>query len=431
MTLAAITMTAPEAASPVQMYRATYSPDDNKLRLYAVSRLDSETYKKVHDAGFRWAPKQALFVAPAWTPGREDVLLSLAGEIEDEDSTLAERQEARAERFTGYSGKRASESAQALDEVERLAAMIPPGQPILVGHHSERRARRDAQRIENGMKRAVMLFERAEYWEERARSALLHAKYKERPDVRWRRIKKIEADLRKAEKTIAQSQKYLTMWRAESLDLNMAKLISSHDHIPPGKSPGDDGDNDMHSQLRERIRLMRARLDNAAPVAEIRAESQLFVTPAPVCDRLVTLAEISNRDHILEPSAGTGAILRAIRDTAPGAMCDAVEINSGLVRYLRENFNGVRVQCGDFMEWQPVQYYSRIIMNPPFSHGQDIRHILRAFSLLRPGGVLVAVCLNGPRQQEKLLPFSDVREELPRGTFAYTRVPTMIIRLRA
>ncbi len=48
------------------------------------------------------------------------------------------------------------------------------------------------------------------------------------------------------------------------------------------------------------------------------------------------------------------------------------------------------------------------------------------------GGVLVvAVCLNGPRQQEKLLPFSDVREELPRGTFAYTDVPTMIIRLRA
>ncbi len=129
----------------------------------------------------------------------------------------------------------------------------------------------------------------------------------------------------------------------------------------------------MHSQLRERIRLMRARLDNAAPVAEIRAESQLFVTPAPVCDRLVMLAEISNRDHILEPSAGTGAILRAIRDTAPGAMCDAVEINSGLVRYLRENFNGVRVQCGDFMEWQPVQYYSRVIMNPPFSHGQDTR----------------------------------------------------------
>ncbi len=107
--------------------------------------------------------------------------------------------------------------------------MIPPGQPILVGHHSERRARRDAQRIENGMKRAVMLFERAEYWEERARSALLHAKYKERPDVRWRRIKKIEADLRKAEKTIAQSQKYLTMWRAFFRCLNGSRRISLSD----------------------------------------------------------------------------------------------------------------------------------------------------------------------------------------------------------
>ena len=81
-------MTAPEAASPVQMYRATYSPDDNKLRLYAASRLDPETYKKVHDAGFRWAPKQALFVAPAWTPGREDVLLSLAGSTPEPSSMV-------------------------------------------------------------------------------------------------------------------------------------------------------------------------------------------------------------------------------------------------------------------------------------------------------------------------------------------------------
>lgn len=70
MTLAAITMTAPEAASPVQMYRATYSPDDNKLRLYAASRLDPETYKKVHDAGFRWAPKQARRASLDTGPGR-------------------------------------------------------------------------------------------------------------------------------------------------------------------------------------------------------------------------------------------------------------------------------------------------------------------------------------------------------------------------
>lgn len=186
-------MTPPPATedSPAQLYRATYSPDDNKLRLYAALRLDDETYQKIHAVGFRWAPKQKLFVAPAWTPSREDVLLSLAGDIEDDDNTLFDRQEQRAGRFSGYSEKRAGESEQTLAQVDALASVIPSGQPILVGHHSERRARRDAQRIENGMKRAVMLFERAEYWQERAQASLRHAKYKERPDVRYRRIKKL------------------------------------------------------------------------------------------------------------------------------------------------------------------------------------------------------------------------------------------------
>jgi hypothetical protein len=37
-------------------YSATYSPEDNKLRLYSVYRLDSDLYARVREAGFRWAP---------------------------------------------------------------------------------------------------------------------------------------------------------------------------------------------------------------------------------------------------------------------------------------------------------------------------------------------------------------------------------------
>ncbi len=51
------------------MNTATYSPEDNKLRLYPSCRLDSETYARVKAAGFRWAPKQELFVAPALDSG--------------------------------------------------------------------------------------------------------------------------------------------------------------------------------------------------------------------------------------------------------------------------------------------------------------------------------------------------------------------------
>lgn len=67
------------------MMTATYSPEDNKLRLYSLSRLSRDLYDRVKVAGFKWAPKQELFVAPMWTPDREDLLLDLCGEIGDED----------------------------------------------------------------------------------------------------------------------------------------------------------------------------------------------------------------------------------------------------------------------------------------------------------------------------------------------------------
>jgi hypothetical protein len=39
----------------------------------------------------------------AWTPSRADLLLELCGEIGDEDTSLVERAEERADRFDSYS----------------------------------------------------------------------------------------------------------------------------------------------------------------------------------------------------------------------------------------------------------------------------------------------------------------------------------------
>ena len=60
-------------------FTATYSPEDNKIRLYASERLDTDLYTRVRSAGFIWAPKQELFVAPMWTPERFDLAVELAG----------------------------------------------------------------------------------------------------------------------------------------------------------------------------------------------------------------------------------------------------------------------------------------------------------------------------------------------------------------
>ncbi|MDU3074772.1 MAG: DUF3560 domain-containing protein [Mixta calida] len=259
-------------------YRATYSPDDNKLRLYSLHRLDEETYQRVKDAGFKYAPRQALFVAPMWTPDREDLLIELAGEIEDEDQTLFDRQEERAERFEEYSEKRAAESGQVLAAVDSLASAVPFGQPILVGHHSERRARKHAQKIENGMRRAVNLFETSEYWERRAEASLRHAAYKERPDVRWRRIKKIEADLRKADRRLQDCQKFIKLWSSENLNRAMALVIANVDHLhccftlekyprPPEKSQYE-GSRSIWSALEEDIITAEQARDICIPCHE-------------------------------------------------------------------------------------------------------------------------------------------------------------------
>ena len=204
------------------MTTATYSPSDNKIRLYPDARLDTETYQRVRDAGFSWAPKQELFVCPRWTPAAEDMAIEMAGEIDDEDTTPEERAEARAARFEGYQGKRSQEAEQARKGVAAIADNIPFGQPILVGHHSERHARRDAEKIENGMRRTIKLFETAQYWKDRAASAIAHAKYLEVPAVRARRIKTIEADKRKREREKEEAQALVRFWSGETFATNRA-----------------------------------------------------------------------------------------------------------------------------------------------------------------------------------------------------------------
>ena len=206
--------------------KATYSPEDNKLRLYADGRLDPETYAKVKAEGFRWAPKQDLFVAPAWSPSRADLMVELCGSIEDEDTTLEERQEQRAERFETYQEKRVNDAESAYQAVSEITDNIPLGQPILVGHHSEKRARKDAEKIERTMQKAVKTWETSEYWKYRAAGALRHSLYKERADVRARRIKKLGAEKRKYEKYIKEAELRIKLWSKEGLSLKHALILS-------------------------------------------------------------------------------------------------------------------------------------------------------------------------------------------------------------
>jgi hypothetical protein len=169
-------------------HTATYSPEDNKLRLYAAHRLDAEDYAKVKAAGFKWAPKQELFVAPKWTPEREDLLLEMCGEIGDEDYSPEERAADRAERFSGYRDKRR-------DEAHGHADTYDAG-PSAFGHQNRARAERQAARHDRNRGRAVSQWSKAEYWQARTAGVISHALFKSSAHVRRGRIIEIETRLR-------------------------------------------------------------------------------------------------------------------------------------------------------------------------------------------------------------------------------------------
>jgi hypothetical protein len=648
--------TSAAADRAVEGVTATYSPEDNKLRLYSVSRLDRGTYERVSAAGFSWAPRQELFVAPAWTPEREDLLVELCGEIGDEDTSLVERAEERAGRFGEYRESRASEAEASCAGVDRIAQGIPLGQPILVGHHSERRARKDAERIEAGMRRAIRAWETSEYWRRRAAGAIRSAKYKERPDVRHRRIKRLETDLRRERKQVKQSEDFSTMWARDGLTLARAAAIANYDHVsvqrdgetfgyslysllsrgaisaaeaatvatehhrvvvarscrwikhienrlayertmlgedgglpadrfaievggrvlirgfrgdewvtvmrvtrkagrilsvrtnsqgvslrsveeirdyrPPAEgsreavivarklppltnypqpgalelpraewdrthrdfkgtlvanATGEHGAHRYRTRIKggalvpvfitdakridppaaevalvaapivpaaqpdlssvvaaararaeraaaapdgERFEVMRERLEQGVTVV---SAPQLFPTPGCLADRMAELAELSSGQRVLEPSAGTGALVGAIRARCHDLVVTAVEISSGLVKGLRAA--GEDARHGDFLDCQDLGKFNRIVMNPPFDHGADIKHILHAKGMLAPGGKLIGLCAAGPRQETVLLPMVEacggIWEEVSAGTFVGTSVRAVLFTLLA
>lgn len=206
-------------------FTGTYSPEDNKLRLYASDRLDTELYTRVRGAGFIWAPKQELFVAPMWTPSRADLVMELAGFIDDEETTLEERAAIRAERFEGYQANRAKDAESALNEYEALK----DGDNVIAASdnwRSQRKAHKKAEKIERAGQRAVDMWETSEYWEYRTRGVLSHAAGRNNTRTLLNRIKKLTASKRKCLKESKEAEDWIARWTDESKELTQDRAIA-------------------------------------------------------------------------------------------------------------------------------------------------------------------------------------------------------------
>ena len=76
-------------------------------------------------------------------------------------TTYRERRLARAEKLRDWSEANEQRSDQKYEGARQIASGIPLGQPILVGHHSEGRHRRDLKRIDDGYRASFELHDKA------------------------------------------------------------------------------------------------------------------------------------------------------------------------------------------------------------------------------------------------------------------------------
>lgn len=152
---------------------------------------------------------------------------------------------------------------------------------------------------------------------------------------------------------------------------------------------------------------------------DMKADFQYFPTPRRLAEEVVAMAGLDGSCRVLEPSCGNGALADVIWETGGSGIerLLGIELNTDMGRYLAGK--PYQVMLGvDFLEYcreHPAgDEWTHIIMNPPFSRQQDVEHILAAYGMLAPGGILVSILSPSPffRDNRKSREFRDWLDDL-------------------
>jgi Domain of unknown function (DUF3560) len=103
------------------------------------------------------------------------------------------KREEKAARFRELAEKHENISTGRHFAARQQLEMIPPGQPVLVGHHSEKRHRKDLKRIDQHFAKAKQHHDTAEYYRRRAAAVESNrAIFNDDPDAMEKLVDKIE-----------------------------------------------------------------------------------------------------------------------------------------------------------------------------------------------------------------------------------------------
>jgi hypothetical protein len=160
--------------------------------------------------------------------------LSFAEQVENQ----IERKLERAERYEVYSKNTEVRSENRFKSANAINSFIPMGQPILIGHHSEGRHRRDLKRIDTCMQKSIEESKKSEYFSDKA-SRLLDADSKlENREFVGNRIENVKAEIATLSKwadaknsRLIQAQEKLEYWQ-NRMDLIEAKMKENGVIVP-------------------------------------------------------------------------------------------------------------------------------------------------------------------------------------------------------
>jgi hypothetical protein len=169
-----------------------------------------------------------------------------------------------------------------------------------------------------------------------------------------------------------------------------------------------------------------------------REGTDYFATPEPVGLKMAEWANIQPGDHVLEPSAGHGAIARFFPQQSHVTM---VEPSYDLSQRAALANGNARIINDTFESLHRTNKYDAVVMNPPFGNGGKtaIEHVAKAAQHLREGGRIVALIPRGGLTDKRLATFLESDEaqslhrvatfDLPPSTFerAGTAVNTQVV----
>ena len=144
--------------------------------------------------------------------------------------------------------------------------------------------------------------------------------------------------------------------------------------------------------------------------------TQFYPTPKLLIEKMISGLNFEIIKSILEPSAGKGDILDALRafqdeqnenrwsNNRLDFRLAAGEIDPNLRAILKSK--GYQLVSNDFLSFNTYERYDLIIMNPPFADGA--KHLLKALSMQKKGGSIVCL-LNAETLRN---PYTNERKEL-------------------